>query len=62
MSKDSAVYIGSTPKHLTRIAKETEMKKKSENNKRLLESLGYNNKSHIRGKSSLTTTVTVKKA
>ncbi|MBS4193327.1 hypothetical protein KHA94_24905 [Bacillus sp. FJAT-49705] len=54
MSKDSVVYIGSTPKHLTRIAKEIDMRKKSENNRRLLESLGYNNKSHTCGKSPFT--------
>ncbi|QED45984.1 hypothetical protein [Cytobacillus dafuensis] len=53
MSKDSVVYIGSTPKHLTRIAKEIDMRKKSENNRRLLESLGYN-KSHTCGKSPFT--------
>ncbi|MCC3359411.1 hypothetical protein [Bacillus sp. REN16] len=50
MSKDNAVYIGSTPKHLTRVAKEMSMKKNSENNRRLLESLGYNYKSNIPGK------------
>ncbi|WP_299092065.1 hypothetical protein [uncultured Metabacillus sp.] len=50
MSKDSAVYIGSTPKHLTRVAKEMNMRKNSENNRRLLESLGYNDKSNIQGK------------
>jgi hypothetical protein len=55
MSKDSAVYIGSTPKHLTRVAKEIDMRKQSESNRRLLESLGYNNKSDIRGKSSKAT-------
>ncbi|MCH1627134.1 hypothetical protein [Fredinandcohnia quinoae] len=61
MSKDNVVYIGSTPKHLTRIAKETNMRKNSENNRRLLESLGYYNHSNTHEKAP-GGMVTVKKA
>ncbi|MBP3951949.1 hypothetical protein [Bacillus suaedae] len=52
MSKDNAVYIGSTPKHLTRVAKEMNMKISSQNNRRLLELLGYSYKSTVHGKIS----------
>ena len=62
MSKDTVVYIGSTPKHLTRIAKEIDMRRKSENNRRLLESLGYTNKSHVRGKAAFDQSAAIKKA
>ncbi|WP_396234443.1 hypothetical protein [Caldifermentibacillus hisashii] len=61
MSKDSAVYIGSTPKHLTRVAKEMYMKKNTENNRKLLESLGYNYKSSLGGKTP-SGIITAKKA
>ncbi|MDQ0272616.1 hypothetical protein [Cytobacillus purgationiresistens] len=62
MAKDNAVYIGSTPKHLTRIAKEIDMKKRSENNRRLLEALGYHSQSSSVGSSPFLSTQNVRKA
>jgi hypothetical protein len=47
MSKEVIEYIGSTPQHLTRAAKDLKLRELARKNKALLDILGYNSKKKI---------------